>query len=421
MNNRDVENRLRRAVEQSVPDLRDSILSRCEEREGKVIEMKDKRKNKKSSWKRLAAVAAMAALVFGGAGLYVQGSAVDSIIELDVNPSVELSVNKKERVVGAKALNDDAIVILEGMDLKGSDLEVAVNALIGSMLKHGYISELQNSILISVENSDAVRGKVLEERLVKEVNDLLKASSIDGAILSQQLDESTKSAEAMAKELNISEGKAALIQQMVVKDSVLVKEELKDLGVHELNLLVESKNLELDKASSTGKASERSYVGAEKAKEVAFNAVGVKEADVRGLRVEMDLERGNMVYEVEFKVNGVEYDYDVDAVSGQVIHVDQDRDDDWIKPAPVKPVPESGSPAAGNSGSDRISDDQAKSIALEHAGVRASEANGIRAKLDEDDGRWEYDVEFRVGNMEYEYEIDAKSGKILKAEKDRDD
>ncbi|MBR2001486.1 MAG: hypothetical protein IJ994_04165, partial [Firmicutes bacterium] len=76
MSNRDIENRLRRAVEQSVTDVREAILSRCENSEGKVIKMKEIRKNKSSGWKRIVAAAAMVAVIFGGAGMYVQGNAV---------------------------------------------------------------------------------------------------------------------------------------------------------------------------------------------------------------------------------------------------------------------------------------------------------------------------------------------------------
>ena len=325
MNNRNVENRLRRAVEQSVPDVRDSILSRCENPEGKVMEMKEKRKNR-SSWKKIVAAAAMVAFVFGGAGMYVQSSAVDSIIELDVNPSVELSVNKKERVVSAAALNDDAKVILEGMDLKGADLEVAVNALIGSMLKHGYISELQNSILITVENDDVVKGKALEERLVKEVGDMLKSSAIEGAILSQQIENHTE-AKKLADELKISEGKAVLIEKIAEKDTVLKKEELKELDINELNLLMESKKIEAKDMQVVGKASDKAYIGAEKAKEIALADVGLKEADVRGLKADLDLERGVMVYEVEFRAGNMEYDYEIDADSGKILKSEKDWDD----------------------------------------------------------------------------------------------
>ena len=83
--------------------------------------------------------------------------------------------------------------------------------------------------------------------------------------------------------------------------------------------------------------------------------------------------------------------------------------------------------ACGNPGiavgsdAEQISADTAKSLALEHAGLNASEVTFVKAELGKDDGRWEYDVEFRAGNMEYDYEIDADSGKILKSEKDWDD
>ena len=44
-----------------------------------------------------------------------------------------------------------------------------------------------------------------------------------------------------------------------------------------------------------------------------------------------------------------------------------------------------------------------------------------KLELDYDDGRAEYEVEFRKGNTEYEYKIDAASGNILKSEQDNDD
>ena len=65
-------------------------------------------------------------------------------------------------------------------NLKNTDIDVAVNAIIGSMLKNGYISELQNSILVSVKNDNSVKGKELEARITKEINDLLVSSKIYG-------------------------------------------------------------------------------------------------------------------------------------------------------------------------------------------------------------------------------------------------
>ena len=65
-----------------------------------------------------------------------------------------------------------------------------------------------------------------------------------------------------------------------------------------------------------------------------------------------------------------------------------------------------------------IGESRAKEISLERAGVSASQATFQKVKLDYDDGRWEYEVEFRSGDYEYELTIDAVSGTILDYERD---
>lgn len=68
-----------------------------------------------------------------------------------------------------------------------------------------------------------------------------------------------------------------------------------------------------------------------------------------------------------------------------------------------------------------IGEEKAKEIALQKAGLTESEVIFEKAELDRDDGRYVYELEFRYGNIEYEAEINAKTGKILKFEKDIDD
>ena len=110
---------------------------------------------------------------------------MDSIVALDVNPSIELKINKEEEVISAEALNGDAGTILDGMDLKGTKLNVAINALIGSMVKNGYLSDLANSVLVSVENEDREKGAALQQRLTAEIDSILQQNMLEGAVLSQ--------------------------------------------------------------------------------------------------------------------------------------------------------------------------------------------------------------------------------------------
>lgn len=67
---------------------------------------------------------------------------------------------------------------------------------------------------------------------------------------------------------------------------------------------------------------------------------------------------------------------------------------------------------------DYISGDEAKAIALKDAGVAESDAVFLKVKLDWDDGRPEYDVEFYSGNVEYDYGIHAVTGAILESDRD---
>ena len=76
-------------------------------------------------------------------------------------------------------------------------------------------------------------------------------------------------------------------------------------------------------------------------------------------------------------------------------------------PAPVETLPPEG-----------ITEAQAQAIALEHAGLTEQEVSRLQVRGDWDDGHQEYDVEFHVASLEYEYEIDAASGKILSFDKD---
>ena len=76
-------------------------------------------------------------------------------------------------------------------------------------------------------------------------------------------------------------------------------------------------------------------------------------------------------------------------------------------PAPAETQPPEG-----------ITEEEAQAIALEHAGLTEADISHLQVRKDFDDGRQEYDVEFHAGHLEYEYEIDFLTGKILSFDKD---
>ena len=435
MKQRDMETKLRQAIEHAAPDDVDGVLSRCEARKGIVIPMKHQNHTRKKAPMLIAA--SLALLLVGGAlGIhYQQANTVTSVVSLDVNPSIELKLNKNEKVLAATPLNEDGRVVLEGMELKGTQVEVAMNAIVGSLLKNGYVDELANSILITVEDDDADRAIHLQQELSQEADAILAAAQVNGAILSQTLQNSTE-LKAKAEEYGISAGKAALIQTLVEgSGNLLAFQDLAGLSINELNLLAGSMTREQAGADaeadsetviggadastdikvtsgtiqSSGQASDSAYIGAEKAKGIALEHAGVSESEATVEKIKFDYEDGRMVYEVEFYTADTEYEYDVDALTGALVKYESEQ---------RRTAGASGGGSSAAAG--YIGEAAAKAAALKDAGVKESDTTYCNSHLEYDDGRAEhYDVEFMVGDTRYEYEIGLTDGAVLSRETER--
>ena len=391
---------IRQAFTNATPDVLQSVLSDCGKQKGTVIVMTEK---KKLHWGiKLAAMAAVLALILGigfGVGTYRINNTVATTISLDVNPSIEIRVNRHERVLEAVALNEDAKTVLEGMDLEGSDLNVAVNAVIGSMVRNGFISEVANAILISVDSTDAAAGKALQEKLTVEVSRLLHTQTFDGAVLSQTVEPETGLVEK-AEAFGITVGKAQLIEQIIREEKQYTFGTLAGLTIHQLTLLVSDKKLELE---SVGRPSEKAYIGRDAAKDAAVKHAGLDAQQVKSAIVQLDFDDGLMIYEVEFCADGWEYDYEINALDGTVL--ESDKEFTGQEQLPIKPP------------DGDIGEQLAVETALKHAGLTLERVESLNCQRDEDDGTYYYEVTFRSGAWEYEYEIAAYNPIVLDWEK----
>ncbi len=406
MTDRELNEKLRQAYEHAVPDVLDAVLSDCNEQKGRVVSMTTEKKKK--AWLRplIAAAACLCLLLGGGFGLksYRVNHMVDATVSLDVNPSVELQVNQKERVLNVKALNEDGRIIVGDMDFSGSSLDVAVNALIGSMLQNGYLNELANSILISVDNDDPVRGADLQARLSAEVDRLLQTDSFSASVLSQTVVRSSE-LQQMAEQYGITLGKAQLIQDILSRSTLHTFDELAPLSINELNLLLGKETAAATQVTVVGTASEKGYIGEAKAKTVALERAGVTASELLLYKIGLDTHQGAMVYDVEFTTDSYEFDCDVNAKTGEIVKFEKEYN--GVAPA-VSAQPDTAQPNT-NQTAGEITVEEAKTIALEHAGVKAADATFIQAKRDYDNGRSVYEIEFVVasgkGYLEYDYDI----------------
>lgn len=139
-------------------------------------------------------------------------------------------------------------------------------------------------------------------------------------------------------------------------------------------------------------------ISLEKAKNVALENAGVKADAVTFTKAELDYDDGASHYDIEFYNSSYKYEYEID-MKGEIISYDRDS--------------LSNQSVSQDMNSKYIGIDKAKSLALENAGKKSSDVNFTKAKLERDDGVWKYEIEFVAGTTEYEYDIDAISGKVL--------
>lgn len=184
-----------------------------------------------------------------------------------------------------------------------------------------------------------------------------------------------------------------------------------DLDIENYNIPAQTKVAQTT-AAQQETAAPAVDIGVERAKEIALAHAGLSNDKVSFVKAQLDNEDGVKVYDIEFYSGNVEYDYEISVADGTIISADQDIENYSI-PAPAS----TAAPTVAQT--SEISAEKAKQIALSHAGVGA--ATFTKVELDTEDGIKVYEIEFKVGNVEYEYDINASNGAIIKSSSEIDD
>ncbi len=428
MLNRNLEKRIKDSYKNIAPDIFESILLDCDTQRGQIIVMKEK-KEKRTFIKYATSMATVFMLIIGlvATYLYRNNRVIDSVVMLDVNPSIEIQVNKNENVLAVKPLNKEAQIVVGDMDFEGSKLDVTVNALIGSMLRNGYISDKANSILVTVNSNNPSTGQTMQAKLMSEINSVLESGNVYGAVLGQTVT-NDKDVQKLAEQYGITVGKAKLIEQITTQNTFYSFEDLVSLSINELNLISESGGTKLENIESIGVASSSAYIGEQAAKDVAYTHAGIREEDVIKVKCELDWEKDTMVYEVDFDTVSFEYEYEINATTGEVVKSEKEKNNDVF--APLTPSNNSSKeskqtmPKEGNQASSNetyIGKDAAKKEAIKHAGVSEDGIYDYSCELDHEHGTMIYEINFNANGYEFDYYINALTGAVVKYEKEKDD
>lgn len=445
MTDRELEARLARAVDRAAPDDLDDLLSRCREQDGKGIAMTTTKTSRPARW--WAPIAACLALVLlsGGAELlYQRTNAVASVVSIDVNPSIELRVNRREEVLSCTPINEDARRVLEGMDegrdLEGAKLTVAANAIVGALIQHGYLDGLSSAILVSVEDGDAQRALRMEEELRDSIGSVLAAQAPSVTLLSQTLAEGAGSSHhhhsaqqaadgSGTQQGAVSSGKAALVERVLALRGA-------DAGAQDANYEAQFAQLsaltveELNDLLEAGET--RTPIGREAAVQAAQEYAGVLAlGDKVPSEADPELDERPTCYEVELVVNGQEYEYQVDAFTGAVLAgranvlavtpmatpTPAATPAPTATPAPAATPAPTAAPAPSAAPAGLIGEEAAWAAACAHAGCARGEVSYASCELDYEDGTPDcYELEFCWNGSQYECEVDCYTGAVRQCE-----
>ena len=409
MKREDIEKKLDTAVSGMIPEdmfkrISENIVSVDAER----IEKGMKKKFNIFS-KGFVGVAAAACILFAvgvvGVPYYGNNYVPDSHVDIDVNPGVEIVTNKKNKVLEVHSTNQDGAAVIDGMNLNNTELKVAVNALIGSMVQKGYIQNDNTGILVTVRNDNEDKANKVKAEVLNDINTALSTNSIQATVINQTV-KSTVDAKKFATENNTSIGKAVFVLNLAAKDSSLDAKELAKMKVREIANLVVQKGIDIRDIVD--------YDSDDSIWENIADAIEDIDEDAREKGIATSAAVENTTVSATTAAQQPQPAATAAPAPTQAAAPTQPQTE---VPTQAAPQPQSAAPTqAAASG---ISADRAKQIALSHAGV--SGASFTKVKLDTDDGVRVYEIEFKVGSVEYEYDIDASSGAIISSSSEIDD
>ncbi|WP_236895159.1 hypothetical protein [Clostridium beijerinckii] len=195
--------------------------------------------------RKIALVLSVVALSSLGGGVYAHAKTTPvAYVSVDINPSIELSVNTFDQVISAEAYNEDGKKVLEDTNLVNSDVDDAVKNIITNAVSDGYIKEDGTSAveITTATDKDNVATK-LDESLKQIADKSLEENNIEATVETQNVALARRDE---ARTLGITPGKLNLIQKLQELDPTISVEDYKSSSVKD----IQKKTKELKKINN---------------------------------------------------------------------------------------------------------------------------------------------------------------------------
>jgi len=252
MNNDQLKRRLKRAVDQAPVDLLESIKQQPYEKMSAHDEITSQTDGKLFKQRSnhlkpvLALLSAAAVFLFAFVNWQMNTRWVDSMVYLDVNPSLQIETNRKDQVIRISGLDEESEALIKDLDYRGKDLEAVAAELLDRLVLGDYVSSSEPAILLSVYNEDPEKRDRQLSELDQAIHAYLQNLKIQPIVLTQPLDP-TQTLTDYAAVNQISVSKMTLIRNMIILDPELKVEDLAKLTLEQLIQVSSKVTLDLDK------------------------------------------------------------------------------------------------------------------------------------------------------------------------------
>ena len=185
-------------------------------------------------------------------------------------------------------------------------------------------------------------------------------------------------------------------------------------------------------SSQPQSSQQASYISMDAAQSAALDAASIAAADANFSATTLDDVAGITCYKVDFSAGGYDYAYSINAESGEVLEAsyheqagavalpDGSTGTTTTQPSTTKPnvgavttAPAQTNTPNTNTATGAVDEAKAQEIALAHAGVKAADATITKSRLDYEDGRQVYEIEWYANGAKYDYEIAVATGEII--------
>lgn len=443
MKNKEIKQRLENSINEAPMDLlakiQDTPIRKMQTHDD--ITRQEKVKTRRPLLRPVALGASvMMLMIIAISGWYQFTMSPDSRIYFDVNPGIEIIMNRREQVIDLIGINREGEALAEAIDYSGEDLATVQNRILEEMVSTNILEGSRQIMLVSALHEDPEESREMARAFDQEIHRFFENQEIELVVLRQSLVLSN-TLEEFSKNYNISIGKMTFIRNLMVLNPDLQLENLTDLSLEELLMISMQTGLDLNRIIETdddyqefelpevpeeeppvteeepepqpepepepapeptpepkpeprpepapeNQPVPESILSFSEVRSIALRETGGGEV------MEMQYDEEDREYEVVIFHNGYEYEMEIDAFTGRIKDMDVDELDEDEEES---------------SQGDFIGIERAKEIALSRIGGGYIE----EIEIDEDDGRWIYEIEAVYIDEDYDLEIDAITGEIL--------